>query len=170
MTYTSAKEVKGDIGGMLGFQEKFFIGSKIVGDLKTRKADEIRGVAAVKVDGNVAYFGANCLEHVVKLGFSTPHVQYLSKLAAEAKVDLKAAGSLKDNTKCRAAFEHDVNADSKLKVRFDITKTLMLHFSFIHKINSNLKFTFTDSLNPIGFFKNPGAEKYKYGLAFEGSF
>lgn len=170
LTYTAAKEVKGDLAGMLGFQDKFFIGSKIIGDLKTRKAENIHGIAAVKVDGNFAYFGANCLEHIVKLGFSTPHVQHLSKLAAEAQVNLNEKGSFQDKTTCRAAFEHEINSDSKMKMRFDITKTLMVHFSFTHKINSNLKFTFADSVNPIAFFKNPGSEKYRYGLAFEGTF
>ena len=170
LTYTTAKEVKGDFGGVLGFQDRFFIGSKIIGDLKTRKADKIHGVAAAKFDGNFAYFGANCLEHIVRLGFSTPHVQYLSKLAAEAQVNLNEKGSFQDKTTCKAALEHQINSDSKMKMRFDITKSLMVHFSFTHKINSNLKFTFADSLNPIAFFKNPGSEKYRYGLAFEGTF
>ena len=170
LTYTAAKDFKGDFAGMLGFQDKFFVGSKVIGDLKTRKADKIHGIAGAKFDGNFVYFGANCLEHVVRLGFSTPHVQYLSKLAAEAQVSLNEKGSFQDKTTCKAALEHQLNSDSKLKLRFDVTKKLMMHFSFSHKINSNLKFTFADSCNPIAFFKNPAAEKYRYGLAFGGTF
>lgn len=169
-TYTGSKDLKGRHNALLAYQNKYFIGSQIHADYKTKKAEQIHGVVGAKLDGNFVYFGANCLEHMIRVGFSTPHVQYLNKLAAEAQVNLKGEGSIQDKTTAKVGFSHKLNDDSELKVKFDVTKDLLLHFSYIHKVNDNLKFTFSDVTNPLGFFKSSVKERYRLGFAFEANF
>ena len=160
----------GDVSAMIGVNDQYFVGTKIVSNLKTRKTDEITGIVATKFDDNFAYFHANCLEHKLRLGFSTPHVPEFTKVAAEAKIDLKGEGSLTDKTTSEVVLDKSLNDDTRFKMKLDLSKSLLAHFSFIHRINKNLTCTITDSVNPIGFFKNAGKEKYRIGVAFEADF
>lgn len=170
LTYKGCKEWAGDASALLSVRNQFFVGSQIKSNLQTKKADEIHGVAAVAFDNNFVYLHANCLKHIIRVGFTTPQIEYIGKLAAEAKIDLKQEGPLEDKTSSQVAFDYPINADTKLKFKFDITKKVYAHFSFIHVINQNLKFTFTDYCNPAGFFRNSGKEQYRLGMAFEANF
>lgn len=170
VTYKGLKNWTGDISGLFSFQNQFFIGSQIKGDLQTRKADEITGVVATRLDDSFVYLHANCLNHIIRLGFSTTKVDQIGKLSAETEVDLKAKGPIQDRSKARVAFDHKITDDMTMKYKFDISKEIDAHFSFIHKINNNLRVTMTDNCDPVGFFKNPGAKKYKFGISFEGNF
>ena len=170
LTYKKCKQLNGDISGLISVNNQFFVGSQIIGNLETRKSDEITGICAAKFDDNFVYLHANCLKHIIRLGLATPQISYINKISAEAKVDLDGKGPLTDRTTGQVAFDYPINNDSKLKFKFDISKNIYAHCSFIHKINENLKLTVTDSANPAGFFKNSAAEKYKLGLALEAEF
>ena len=170
VTYKGLKSWVGDISALVGFRNQFFVGSQITGDLQTRKSQEITGIVGANVDGNFVYFGANCLNHLVKVGFTTKKISYFSTLAAEAEVDLNQKGPIQDRTTSKVAVEYAGNSSTTMKVKFDITKKLLGHFTMKHKINDNLTLTMTDSVNPIGFFKNAGKEKYNLGLALEANF
>lgn len=170
LTYKDCKEWTGDASALLSIRNQFFVGSQIKGHLQTKKAQEITGVAAVAFDTNFVYLHANCLEHIIRFGFTTPQIQYIGKLAAEAKVRLNEKGPIEDKTSGLVAFDYPINPDTKLKLKFDITKKVFAHFSFIHQINRNLKLTFTDACNPAGFFRNSEKEQYRLGLAFEANF
>lgn len=170
ITYKNCEKWTGDISALLSVRDQFFVGSKIVSNLHTKKADEITGVVGALFDTNFVYLNANCLNHVVRFGFSTYQVPHIGKFAAEAEIDLKEKGPIEDRTKSQIAFDYQINLDSRLKFKFDITKKVYGHFSFIHAINKNLTLTFTDYCSPMGFFKHSGKEKYKLGLALEASF
>lgn len=170
LTYKNFKQFNGDISGLLAINNQFFVGSQIIGDLEKKKADEITGVCGAQFDGNFVYLRANCLKHIVRLGFSTPYFGWTNKLAAEAKLDLDKEGPITDRTTGTVALDYPINFDSKLKFKFDISKKVFMHFSFIHKINENLQITFTDYANPTGFFRDSERAKYRLGVAFEAKF
>ena len=170
VTYNGLKNFTGDISALFAFQNQFFIGSQIKGDLQTRKADEITGVVAAKLDGSFVYMHANCLNHIIRLGFSTTKVEQVGKLSAETEIKMKEKGPIQDRATTRVAFDHAITDDMSMKYKFDITKQLNAHFTFIHRINNNLRVTMTDNCDPLGFFKNPGSKKYNFGISFEGNF
>lgn len=170
VTYKNCEKWTGDISALLSVRDQFFVGSKIVSNLQTKKADDITGVVGALFNRNFIYLHANCLKHVIRFGFSTTDVPHLTKLVAEAEMDLKEKGPIEDRTKATVAFDHLLNVDTRLKLKFDITKKVYAHFSLIHRINDNLRFTFTDYCNPVGFFKNGAQENYRLGLAFEANF
>lgn len=170
VTYKNCEKWMGDISALLSVRDQFFVGSKIVGNLQTKKSEEITGVVGALFNKNFLYLHANCLNHNIRFGFSTTDIPHLTKFAAEAELDLDKKGPIEDRMKSTVAFNYILNADSRLKFKFDITKKVYGHFSFIHKINNNLQLTFTDYCNPAGFFKNSAQEKYRLGLAFEASF
>jgi len=170
VTYKGLKSWVGDISALVSFRNKFYVGSQITGDLKTRKSQEITGIVGANVDGNFVYFGANCLNHLVRVGFSTPNVKNLGTLAAEAEVDLNQKGPIQDRATSKVAFDYALNPSTNLKVKLDITKKVIAHCTLKHKINDNLTLTMTDSANPAGFFKNAGKEMYQLGLALEANF
>lgn len=170
VTNKGMKDFHGDFSFLGSYQNKFFVGSEVVGDLKSQKASSIHGVAAADFDGNFVYLKHDCLKHVAKFGFSTNKVDQLDTLAAETQIALKENGPLQDRTTTTVAFKKAFNSDMTLKAKFDITKKVYGEFSWIHKINDNFKITFTDRLNPVGIFTEPAKEKYDLGVAFEGTF
>jgi len=170
VTYKGMQEWNGDLSAMFTYQNQFYLGSKITGCLKTRKASEITGIAAANIDGNFIYMHTNCLKNILRFGFSTKNVEHFGTLAAETEIALKEKGTLQDRTTTKVAFDHAITEDSTLKVKFDISKKVLLHTAFIHNINKNLKVTFSDTMNPIGFFTEPAKEKYSVGVALEGNF
>ena len=170
VTYKGMKEWAGDISGLLSFRNQFYLGSQIFADLKTKKATDITGIAAAEVDGHFLYMHAHCLKNIVRVGFSTKKLEQFGTLAAETEIALKEKGPIQDRTKATVAFDTDINEDSKLKMKLDITKKLYGHFSFIHKINDNLSITFTDALNPLGLFKDRGQNEYNIGISLDAKF
>ena len=170
VTYKQFKNWVGDIGALASYKNQFYIGSQIKGDLQTQKADEITGVIGASMDNNFCYMHANCLNHVIRLGFSTPNVRYFKTFAAESEIKLKEKGSLQDRTTGKLAFDFDCSNDILMKFKFDITKDILLHSTFKHKINDHLTITMTDCCNPLGFFQNPGKSKYNVGVALEANF
>lgn len=163
----NCKEFAGDLSAVVGYNNQYFIGSKILANLKTQKLNEAHGFLAADFDKNFVYMNTNCLERKIKFGFSTPNVEYLERLAGETQIELDDKHQLKGTPTSTIALSHKVNDDSKIKVKFDITKDIHTHFSFIHKISKNLTLTVTDYCNPIGFFKNSGKETYKLGVSLE---
>lgn len=161
------KSWAGDASAMVNLNHNIWIGSKLIGDLQSQKLNEAHGVLAANFDGNFAYLVSNCWERKVRLGFSTPAIQYFNKLAAETKIDLDEKYAIKGTPESTVAFSSKLNDDSALKVKFDITKDVHVHFSFVHRINKNLQITVTDHANPMGFFKNQGDAQYKLGIALE---
>lgn len=171
VTYKGLKNWVGDFGWLLSVRNQFFVGSQITANLEEKKAKEITGVVGAVFNGNNIYMHANCLEHIVRVGFSSTEVlAQLNKFAAETEIKLNEKGPIEDRTSSKVAFDWNVNPDTLLKIRFDITKKVYGHFSMVHHINKNLSLTFTDYCNPVGFFKNSGKEEYKLGLALEASF
>jgi hypothetical protein len=170
VTFKGLKDWAGDISGLLSYRNQFFLGSSIKGSLQTRKADEITGVFGAKLDDNFVYLHANCLKHVIRVGFSTKMIEHIGTFAAETEIKLKDEGPIQDRTTGKIVFDHKLNDDSTLKVKLDISKQVYAHMSFSHKINKNLKVTLMDHANPLGFFKNSAKENYRLGVALEGSF
>lgn len=165
--HNSYKEVTGDLSAVFGYNNQFYLGTKVGADLKSQKLGEVHGLFGVHHDGNFAYFVSNCLARTMRFGFSTPHVQYLDKLAAEARLELDDKHKLKGDVTSAVALTHKINDDAKIKVKLDISKEVYAHFSLIHRINNNLTLTMTDYCNPMGFFKNSGKEGYKLGVSLE---
>jgi hypothetical protein len=161
------KSFAGDLSAVGALNNQWFVGTKVVGDLKAQKLSEAHGFVAVQVDNNFGFLLSNCLERKIKLGFWTQNIEYFSRVAAETNIELDDKYGLKGSPTSTVAFEHQLNDDSKLKVKFDIAKDIYTHFSFVHTINKNLQITITDECNPLGFFRNSGKEQYKLGVAFE---
>ena len=169
-TYKGMKEWAGDISGMLSYRNQFFLGSQITADLQTRKASEITGIAAADLDGNFLYLHANCLSHIIRVGFNTSQIERLGTFQAETEIALKEKGPLQDRTTTKVAFDYNINSDTRLKFKFDITRKVLAHMSFIHKLNDNLSITFTDTCNPLGFFKDRAQNDYRLGIALDAKF
>jgi hypothetical protein len=170
VTYKGLKDWTGDISGLLSYKNQFFLGSQINGDLQTRKADKITGIFAAKLDDNFVYLHANCLEHVIRVGFSTQKIEHIGTFAAETEIKLREEGPIQDRTTGKIAFNHKLNDDTTLKIKLDVTKQVYVHMAFSHRINKNLMVTIMDHANPLGFFKNSAKENYRLGVALEGSF
>lgn len=170
VTFKGLKDWAGDVSALFSYNNKFFVGSQINSSLQTRKADKITGILAARFDDNFVYMHANCLDHVVRVGFSTKQIENIGTFAAESEIKLKEQGPIQDRTTTKIAFDHSFNQDSTLKVKLDVTKQVFAHLSFSHKINKNLKVTLMDHANPLGFFKNGAKESYRMGVALEGNF
>jgi len=170
VTYKGLKDLKGEFTTLSSYQNKFFIGSEVIGDLKTQKPSSIHGVAAADLDGSFVYMKHDCINHLAKLGFSTKKLDQFDTFAAETQVAVKQEGPLQDRTTTTVAFSKALSDDFTLKGKFDITKKVHAEISWIHKINDNFKITFSDRLNPVGIFTEPAKEKYELGIAFEGIF
>ena len=170
VTYKGMKDLHGEFTWLSSYQDKFFVGSEVIGDLKTQKPSAIHGVAAADLDGSFVYLKHDCVNHIAKVGFSTTKVEQVDKLAAETQIAVKQEGPLQDRTTSTVALEKSLGDDATLKAKFDISKKVYAEFSWIHKINDNFKITFSDRLNPVGIFTEPAKEKYELGVAFEGIF
>ena len=157
----------GDISAVIGYQDQYFIGSKSVANLNTQKVTEMHGFLAAKVNESFMFLLSNCYERKIKLGLSTPKIDYFDKLSAESNIELDEKYQMKGSPTSTIAFEHKLNGDSKLKTKLDIAQDIYVNLSFVHKINPNLQITIGDSLNPLGLFKNSGKEVYKLGVALE---
>ncbi len=160
----------GDFAAMLALNDKFFVGSKIVTNMKTKKTEEITGISAADLDGHYAYLHTDCLKHKMRVGLSSTKVEHFTKVAGEAQIDLDNKGSFQDKTTANVAFDYPLNKDTRIKMKFDLAKNIFAHFSFIHKISKHHQITVTDYANPVGFFTNPAKEKYVVGVAFEANY
>ena len=170
VTYKGLKDWAGDVSALFSFKNQFFVGSQITGNLQTRKVDKITGIVGAQFDDNFVYMHANCLDHVIRVGFSTKQIEHVGTFAAESEIKMKEQGPIQDRTTTKIAFDHKINDDSTFKMKLDVTKQVYAHLSFSHKINNNLKVTLMDHANPLGFFKNSAKESYRMGVALEGNF
>jgi len=152
---------------ILGYENQWFVGSKVIANLHTQKLDEAHGFVAAKFNDSFAFFLTNCLARKFRVGFWTPNIQYLKRFQAETQFELDEKHQLKGSPTSTVAFTHKLNDDSAFKAKFDISKEVYAHFSFVHKINKNLQITLTDYANPLGFFRNSGKEQYKLGVSLE---
>lgn len=162
------KSVGGDLSAVLGLNNQYFIGGKVVGDITNQKLSEAHGFLAAYFENRIAYLSSNCLERKLRLGFSIPKFQVFDTFAAETEIELDDKYALKGTPISRVAYSYKVNSDSRLKVKLDISKDIFAHFSFIHKINNNLQISFTDYAKPLAFFSRKGDNSlYKLGISLE---
>lgn len=161
------KEFSGDLSAVAAYNKQYFVGTKVLGNLQTRKLSEAHGFVAAEFENNFVYLNSNCLARKIKLGFSTPNIQYLQRLAGETQIELDENYQLKGTPTSNIAFSNKINDDTTLKVKFDISKDIHFHFSCIHKLSKNLSFTVGDSFNPLGLHKNSGKEIYNFGVSLE---